>query len=142
MCHFILIVSVVGLCPMLPLAPASSAAPVNSALESPMPVLADIPDESPPIPLPLGLGDWVWEMMMDHLTVPLAPGDQNVWPLWMWRDQWYIAWDGQTRLSSSALPTAGTRICSSVLPAQTRRPIATRASEPSTRPGGKTCNTS
>jgi hypothetical protein len=142
MCHFILFASVVGLWPMLSLAPATSAAPVNPALEFPMPMLAAVPDEPSAIPLPLGLGDWVWEMMMDHLTVPLAPGDQNVWPLWMWRDHWFIAWDGQTRLSSTALTTAGTRMSSSVLPAQTRRPIATRASEPSTRPGGKTCNTS
>ena len=151
MCHFILIASVVGLCPMLPLAPASRAALVNPALVFPMPVLADILDESPPIPLHSGMGDWVWEMMMDHLTVPLAPGDQNVWPLWMWRDQWFIAfhqiqqegaWDGQTPPPLPVALTTEIAMSSSLLAAETPVRVTTRIPEPITRPGGKTCDTS
>jgi hypothetical protein len=135
---------------MLCLAPASSAATVNPVLVFPMPVLAAIPDEPPPIALPLGMGDWVWEMMMDHLTVPLAPGDQNVWPLWMWRDQWFIAyhrvqqegtWDGLTPPSPVAL-TTGIAMSASVLAAETRVPVTTRITGLTTRPGGKTCDTS
>ena len=24
--------------------------------------------------------DWLWDQMLDRLTVPLGPADQNIWP--------------------------------------------------------------
>jgi hypothetical protein len=24
--------------------------------------------------------DWLWDLMLDRLTVPLGPADQNIWP--------------------------------------------------------------
>lgn len=113
---------------MLCLAPVSNAATDNPALGCPIQGLVDSSDEPPPIPLPLGMGDWVWEMMMDYLTVPLAPGDQNVWPQWMWRDQWFIAYHRGQQEGTWAV--------------ETRVPVTTRMTELTTRPGGKTCDTS
>jgi hypothetical protein len=32
--------------------------------------------------------EWMWDLMPDHLTVPLAPDDQNIWPLGTRGEQW------------------------------------------------------
>jgi hypothetical protein len=124
MCHFMLTASIAGLCPMIWLAPAPSAGIVNPALLLSVPVMAVNPDAPPLITLPSDTGDWIWELMMDRLTLPLGPGSQNIGPLWMWSDQWFIAGcqvhcqgarGGQTRPSSSALLAAGNHTVAVVL---------------------------
>ena len=34
-------------------------------------------------------GGWLWELLMDRLTIPLGPADQNTWPFALHgREQW------------------------------------------------------
>jgi len=70
---------------------ALSAEILSPGLLVPLKVMATNPDDSFLYPLRAYSSDWVWDLMMDHLTVPLGPGEQNNWPLWVYREQWFIA---------------------------------------------------
>jgi hypothetical protein len=116
-CHFILTASIAVLSLIFWPVSDSSGAIDNPALVFSTPVVVANSDESPTVPLPLDTNDWLWNLMMDHFTVPLGPGDQNIWPLWMWRQQWFIAYRhghgegslvAQTRPLCSILRPAGT----------------------------------
>jgi hypothetical protein len=50
-------------------------------------VTADGRNEPPDIVLQHGAGNWLWDLLMDRLTIPLGPADQKTWPLWAGHEQ-------------------------------------------------------
>jgi hypothetical protein len=68
--------------------------------------MADNQHERLDIARPPDAGDWLWDFLMDRLTVPLGPADQNIRPMGAWREQWIVmaergsrrgrTWNGQT----------------------------------------------
>ena len=63
----------------------------SSTLAIPVRVMEGVQNEPPAIVLPPSAENWVWDLMMDWLTIPLGPADQKSWPLWTGREQWFIA---------------------------------------------------
>jgi hypothetical protein len=91
--RFILVASLAALCPILCATSAHGAANVTPALATPIGVLVGDQDERPDIESPAGAADWLWDLLMDRLTVPLGPADQNIWPLGFWQEHWIVAAD-------------------------------------------------
>jgi hypothetical protein len=98
-------------------------------------------------------GDWLWELLMDRLTVPLGPADQNNWPPGSWRGHWIAAADpgGQPgRASDGQTPTADGFVRPEGSPVAASQASATRTSTRATAPetgidtrsGGHTCDAS
>ena len=63
----------------------------SSTLAIPVRVTEEGQNEPPAIVLPPGADNWLWDLMMDRLTIPLGPADQETWPLWTGREYWLIA---------------------------------------------------
>ena len=89
--RIILAVSLAALCPILWPATARGVVVASPTLAIPVRVTADGQNESPDIVLQHGAGTWLWDLLMDRLTIPLGPADQNIWPRWAGREPWYIA---------------------------------------------------
>jgi hypothetical protein len=150
--RIILAVSLAALCPILWPATARGVVMASPTLVIPVRMTAASQVEQPAIVLPPGAGDWLWDLLMDRLTIPLGPADQKTWPLWTGREQWFIAdgrgddprgaGEGQTRSQLGFLDMAGSRIESSVPAAQTIMPAGSLASETATSDGGQTCDSS
>jgi hypothetical protein len=148
--RIILTVSLAGLGLILWPFPVPGAVMVSPANSTPVRVRAGDPDERPDSTRSPDAGNWLWDLLMDRLTFPLGPADQNIWPLWSWREQWIVtadrgdhwgrASDGQAPTEHGFLPTVGSRILSPVSVARTRTRAA--ASETGTHTGGHTCNVS
>lgn len=62
----------------------------GAVMVSPTWVTADNQHERNDIVRPPGMGDWLWDLLMDRLTVPLGPANQNIWPMGAWRKQWIV----------------------------------------------------
>jgi hypothetical protein len=150
--RIILAVSLAALCLILWPVTASGVVMASPTLAIPVRVTAEGQNEPPDIVLPTGAGNWLWDLMMDRLTIPLGPAEQKTWPLWTGREQWFIAdrrgdhsrgaGEGQTRSQLGFLDTAGSRIVSSVSAAQMSASAGTLVSETAISGGGQTCDSS
>jgi len=68
-------------------APADGAVPMTPAPVTPLGADGR-PDTGRPVDAGSWPTDWVREFMLDRLTVPLGPADQNIWPLGARWEQW------------------------------------------------------
>jgi len=119
--------SLVALCPILWPATAQKVVVASPTQAIPVQVTAEGQNEPPDIVRPPGTGnweDWLWDLLMDRLTIPLGPAEQDIWPHWAGRERWYIA-DAQgspcrcfVRANADAArffsPAVGSQIVSSV----------------------------
>jgi hypothetical protein len=86
--RILLAASLAALCPILWATLASGAIAAAPALVTPIGVLVGDEDGGPDVGSPTGAADWLWDLLMDRLTIPLGPADQNIWPLGNWQQQW------------------------------------------------------
>lgn len=124
----------------------------SSTLAIPVRVTEEGQNEPPAIVLPPGTVNWLWDLMMDRLTIPLGPADQKTWPLWTRREQLFIAdrlgdhqgsaWEGQSRPQRGFLTAARSRTVSSDPAAQTSASTGTLVWEIATSSGGQSCDSS
>ena len=76
-----------NLCP----ATAQGLVVARPILLIPLEVTAEGRNEPPDIVLQHGAGTWLWDLLMDRLTIPLGPAYQRIWPIWSEREPWFIA---------------------------------------------------
>jgi hypothetical protein len=76
MCRIILAVSLAVLCLILWPEPAR-----GEGMVSPTWMMADNQHEQHDIARPCDAGNWLWDLLMDRLTVSLGLADQNIWPM-------------------------------------------------------------
>ena len=89
--RIILVISLAAFGLVLLPSPADGAIKANPSLALPVSAMAVDQDGWPDTDSTPGWGDWAWDLLLDHLTIPLGPADQNIWPLWTGREFWLIA---------------------------------------------------
>lgn len=87
---------------------ATMAATVTSDFASAMKARVGNPDRTD-IERPADADGWLFELLMDRLTVPLGPADQYIWPLGIRsHERWIMTidrdWDNEAPVSD---PSAG-----------------------------------
>lgn len=73
--HIILEVSLVVLCLILWPEPARGAVMVSPTL-----MMVDNQRKQQDIARPCDAGNWLWDLLMDRLTIPLGPADRKTCP--------------------------------------------------------------
>jgi hypothetical protein len=94
--RFILMASLAALGPLLWTTSIHGAANVAPTAVMPIGVMIGDQDGRPDAESPAGAADWLWELLLDRLTIPLGPADQNIWPMGSWQDRWIVTEDGST----------------------------------------------
>jgi hypothetical protein len=153
--RIILAVSLVALCPILRPATAQEVVAASPTQAIPVQATAEGQNEPPDIVLPPGTrnwGDWLWDLLMDRLTIPLGPAEQDIWPHWAGRERWFIADRGsdhpgvaseeQTQPQHGFFAAGCSRIVSSVPAAPTGTRAGTLVSETAHHVGEHTWNSS
>ena len=130
--------------------PVRGTVTVGRALVSPVRVAPGDRDERPDHTRTPNAGEWLWDLLMDRLTIPLGPADQNIWPPGTWRGHWIAAaargvqprrpWDGRTRTENGFVRAVVSLVGPEIWAAGTSTRAAALERVNGTRSGGHACD--